>query len=143
MFEKLIKVNFVIYFMPFLRRAQEFLANQGSLSNHKYRDIMVETVDYLLKNAVGVNNAVSTDSIISHLRSRGFNISREEWQINVLGVLREHGIFIGSKRGVGMFLIASEDDAREAHNSILDRVLVECERLKILRELIKEAGWKL
>lgn len=132
-----------MYFVSFLRRAQEFLVNQGRLSNHKYRDVMVETIDYLLRNAVGVNNAVSTDSIISHLKSKGFEISREEWQINVLGVLREHGIFIGSKRGVGMFLIASEDDAREAHNSILDRILVECERLRILRELIKEAGWRL
>ena len=127
--------------MYFVKKAKKFISDQQELANNRYREVMVETVKFLLDRAVGIDNAVATNEIISHLRNKGFDISREEWQIHVLGPLREHGIFIGSKRGIGMFIISSKEDAKAAHDSILDRILVECQRLKILRELIREAGW--
>ena len=127
--------------MYFVKKAKKFISDQQELANNRYREVMVETVKFLLDRAVGIDNAVATNEIISHLRNKGFDISREEWQIHVLGPLREHGIFIGSKRGIGMFIINSKEDAKAAHDSILDRILVECQRLKILRELIREAGW--
>jgi hypothetical protein len=102
---------------------------------------MRDTVEYLLSNAVGIRNAVSTDNIIAYLRRRGHRIYREEWQINVLGPLRDNGIFIGSKVGTGMFIIETIDDAREVVASIEHRINVEQSRLKILREIAHQSGW--
>ncbi len=40
---------------------------------------MIETVDFLLKNAIGIENAISTDSIIRHLTTKGYEIKKEDW----------------------------------------------------------------
>lgn len=99
------------------------------------------TVDYLLKNSIGIKNATSTDKIIRHLNSLGYNISKETWQINVLGPLRDNGIFIASKPSKGMFLIETEQDASESVKSMEHRIDVEENRLKILRGIASNAGW--
>lgn len=127
--------------MTFVTIAQNFLNNPGSLKSHPYYSAMRDTVEYLLSNAVGIRNAVSTDNIIAYLRRRGHRIYREEWQINVLGPLRDNGIFIGSKVGTGMFIIETIDDAREVVASIEHRINVEQSRLKILREIAHQSGW--
>ena len=103
------------------------------------------TVRFLLDNAVGLDNAISTTKIISHLNSKGYKIKREDWQINILGPLRDNGIFIGSKRGgrnAGMYIIASKEDAIITHASIYDRVLIERKRQFKLEDLMDELGWE-
>jgi hypothetical protein len=128
--------------MSFITDAQEFVKDQGDLSGSKYRDEMKETVQYLLDHAIGVKNAVATSKIIDHLHSKGHMISREAWQIEVLGKLREYGIFIASSRGrSGMFLINNENDATVAYNSIYNRINVQQHRLNILEQLMKDQGW--
>lgn len=102
---------------------------------------MRDTVQYLSNNAVDLRNAVSTDNIIAHLRGLGHNIYREEWQINVLGPLRENEIFIGSKVGKGIFIIQTIDDAREVVASMEHRINVETRRLQILRQIATQGGW--
>jgi hypothetical protein len=130
--------------MSFVATAKDFLEDQGDLSTNKYRGEMVETVQYLLDHAVGVRNAISTGKIIDHLHSKGYAISREAWQIDVLGKLREYGVFVASSRGrSGMFLISNESDAMVAYNSIYNRISVQQHRLNILEQLMKDEGWEI
>lgn len=127
--------------MPFLSKARNFLTNPGTLRAHKYYPIMRDTVEYLLNNAVGIRNAVSTDRIIDYLRNRGHKIYREEWQINVLGPLRDNGVFIASKPATGMFIIETINDAREVIASMEHRITVETTRLQILKRIARQGGW--
>lgn len=129
--------------MPFLRNARNFMTNPGILGTHPYYSIMRDTVEYLLNNAVGISNAISTDRIIDYLRSRGHTIYREEWQINVLGPLRDNGVFIASKPAVGMFIIETINDAREVVASMEHRINVETRRLQILRQIASQGGWNI
>lgn len=127
--------------MPFLSKARNFLTNPRTLRTHSYYPIMRDTMEYLLNNAVGIRNAVSTDRIINYLRSRGHKIYREEWQINVLGPLRDNGVFIASKPAVGMFIIETINDAREVIASMEHRIAVERKRLGILKRIARQGGW--
>jgi hypothetical protein len=129
--------------MPFLLRAHNFMTNPGTLKAHKYYPIMKDTVDYLLNNAIVINNAISTDKIIDHLNKKGHRIHRENWQINVLGPLRDNGIFIASKPAVGMFFIKTIQDAKETVKSMEHRIHVETDRLKILRKIASQGGWNI
>lgn len=128
--------------MSFVQAARNFLSNPSQEArNHSRFGEMQETLRFMLNNAVGVDNAISTNDIIQHLRNQGYSIGREDWQIEVLGWLREHGVFIGSKRGVGMFIIENEEDAREVHESINSRIEVEEQRLRELENLMQQKGW--
>jgi hypothetical protein len=129
--------------MPFLSKARNFLTSPGTLSTHQYYQVMRDTVEYLLNKAVGMSNAISTDRIIDHLRSKGHKIYREEWQINVLGPLRDNGVFIASKPAVGMFIIKTINDAREVVASMEHRIDVETRRLQILRQIASQGGWNI
>lgn len=129
--------------MPFVIKARNFLTNPGILGTHPYYSIMRDTVEYMLNNAVGISNVVSTDRIIDHLRSKGHTIYREKWQINVLGPLRDNGVFIASKPGVGMFIIKTINDATKAVASMEHRIDVETKRLQILRKIAAQGGWNI
>lgn len=130
--------------MPFIAHAEHFLKDQGSLSTHKKRGEMIETVNFMLQNAVGVDNAIATQKIVEHLKKEGYDIrNKEDWQILVLGPLRKNGIFIGSKRGKGMFLIRSESDAQVVKNQIVNRISEESERLQLLMGMVSKVGWNL
>lgn len=128
--------------MRFTDRYKKFLKDQGKLKDAKHVAVMIETISFLLDNAVGVGNAVSTNQIMKHLNSQGYKLSKETWQIHVLGPLRDQGIYIGSKRGTsGMFLIKDKEDAIATRTSIYNRMLVEQRRKKKLEKLMDEMGW--
>lgn len=128
--------------MQFTDRYKKFLEDQGKLKDAKYVAVMIETISFLLKNAVGVENAISTKQIMKHLNSEGYKLSKETWQIHVLGPLRDQGIYIGSKRGTsGMFLIKDKEDAIATRTSIYNRMIVEQRRKKKLEKLMDEMGW--
>lgn len=59
--------------MTFLEKANYFLEEQGKLKNNKKCGMMIETVKFLLDNAVGIDHAISTTKIITHLNSKGYN----------------------------------------------------------------------
>ena len=59
--------------MSFIDKAEIFLTNQGSLANDPNKDLIVDTIAYLLENARGFSNRKSTDVIIAHLRSLGYD----------------------------------------------------------------------
>ncbi|MFA5237300.1 MAG: hypothetical protein WC362_05530 [Methanoregula sp.] len=128
--------------MQFITIYKKFLHDQGKLKDSKYSPVMVETISFLLDNAIGLDNAIPTDKIIIHLQSKGYKIKKETWQIRVLGPLRDNGIYIGSKRGTsGMFLIKTKDDALATRTSIYNRMLVEQRRKKKLEKIMDNLGW--
>lgn len=130
--------------MPFIARANAFLEDAGDLAKNKRLPIMQETVRYMLKNAVGIDNAKSTEKIVEHLQEKGLPmINTRDWQINILGPLRENGIFIGSKRAKGMFLIKDENDAKVAISQIQSRIDKQNYRLSILKDMCRKAGFKI
>ena len=130
--------------MPFVDRAQAFLNNAGPLANHKRLPEMRETISFMLEKAIGIRNAISTQNIVDHLQNEGHNTaSREDWQIGVLGPLRKNGIFIGSKRAKGMFIIKDQSDAKVVISQIEDRVHEETERLQILKRMVYDVGWEI
>ena len=129
--------------MLFITKARNFLSNPGSLRSHRYYPAMRDTVEYLLQNAIGIRKAISTDRIVAYLRDRGYRIYREEWEINVLGTLRDNGILIGSKVGKGMFMIETIDDARQVKASMEHRISVETRRLQTLIQVASQGGWVL
>lgn len=129
--------------MPFIRAARDFLNNPNRHENHPHYTVMRDTIDFLLNNAIGLSNAVPTRRIIEHLNNLGHEIHREKWQVEILGYLRENGVFIGSKVGLGIFLIENRNDALEAYHSIQRRVRTERRRLSILEDLIGQAGWNI
>jgi hypothetical protein len=130
--------------MPFVKAAKDFLTNPGALVSHGNLRIMQDTVRFLLDNRhIGRQKSVATDTIIKHLQSQKHNIHRERWQTDVLGPMKENGIFIGSIIGLGIFIIKDEDDARSVHRSHLRRIQVETRRMKELERLAKQHGWKL
>lgn len=128
--------------MPFVKKAQLFLEDQGTLTDTKNVGLMVATVRFLLNNAVGLENAKSTNAIINHLKEQGFLVQRSQWEISILGVLRDHGIFIGSHRNKGMYIINSELEARKVYSSYKKRILKEMQRMELLKKIMKSEGWK-
>jgi len=130
--------------MPFVTRAKQFLENPGVLATHKKLPEMKETVRYMLENAVGLGNAVSTKQIVEHLKRKGCRLENErDWQINVLGPLRRDGIFIASKRATGMFIIKDQSDAQVAISQIIKRIDEETKRLQILKKMVTDVGWRI
>ena len=129
----------------FLKDVENFIKNPGRHSQQESYPIMKDTLEYMLyqAKAVGVKNAVATDKIISHLKAKGHKIHKSKWQVEILGYLRDNEIFIGSKNGVGMFLIDTEEDAKETYSFIVERISKHQQRKKILEKKAKEAGYNL
>ncbi len=129
---------------PFVDRASAFLKDAGDLSKNKRLPAMQETVRYMLKNAVGIDHAKSTEKIVEHLQEKGYSvINVRDWQINILGPLRENGIFIGSKRAKGMFIIKDGNDAKIAIEQIQTRIDKQSYRMNILKEMCRKAGFNI
>jgi len=129
---------------PFVVIARQFLENPGKLKDHKKLPEMKETVRYMLDHAVGIDHAVSTKTIVEHLKNKGFHVADErDWQITVLGPLRENGIFVASKRAKGMFLIKNDNDAKIAISQIQTRIDTQTDRLNILKSECRKFGLKI
>lgn len=128
--------------MPFVQRARDFLENQGSLTDHKNVNYMVETVRFLINNAVGLENAKSTEKILQYLKKSGLEINRSRWEIDILGELRDNGVFIGSHRTKGMYIINSENEAKKVYLGYKKRIFKEIERMEFLRAIMLNAGWR-
>jgi hypothetical protein len=128
--------------MPFVTAARQFLEDPGELASDANLDIMNDSVSYLLANAVGLDNAKATDDIIAFINSQGYDINRPSWQINVLGKLREEGVFIASDRIKGIYLINSKDEAERFYLQYGRRIAKQKFRLDTLRLLIDSATWE-
>ena len=128
--------------MPFVAAARQFLEDPGELSEDKDIDIMNDTISFLLGNAIGLENAKSTDTIVRFLNEQGYDINRHYWEINILGKLREEGVFIASNRSKGMYILNSEDEAERFYHQYATRASIQNTRLAWLRTLIDTARWE-
>jgi hypothetical protein len=114
--------------------AQFLKAPPVKLAKHKHLDAMRETIAFMLDKAVGAKNAIPTSAIVSHLERLDFDMSAQKWQVEVMGPLRDNGIFIGGGPGNrGMFLIDTAADADVALRATERRITTEARRLRILR----------
>jgi hypothetical protein len=84
--------------MPFLREAVDRL-NAGNLS-----PVLHVTLEYLLEHGHGRENPVPTETILTHLRTAGHEMSLNHFQTTYLSETRIGRIFIGSGPR-GLFLI--------------------------------------
>jgi len=128
--------------MPFVAAARQFLEDPGELSEDRDLEIMNDTVTYLLGNAIGLENAKSTDTIVKFLNDQGYDINRPYWEIGILGKLREEGVFIASNRSKGMYILNSEDEAERFYHQYATRAAIQNNRLAWLRTLIDTARWE-
>lgn len=121
----------------------DFLKNPPTELKAKPRyDEMRETIAFMIHKGRGRANSVSTREIVDHLRSLDYDISIQGWQVNVLGPLRDAGVYIGSERGkTGMFLIADKADADATKAAQEQRIGVEKSRLSVLEKIMRQNGW--
>lgn len=129
-------------FMPFIEAARNFLEDPGELAGDDKLDMMNDTVNFLLGNAIGLENAIPTDLIIKFLNEQGYEINRHQWEIAVLGKLREEGIFIASHRTKGMYLLKTRDEADRFYLQYAKRIAKQNFRLNFLRALIDSGNWE-
>jgi hypothetical protein len=117
---------------------QQFLDSKShALRSHRRYDAMRETVAFMLENAVGAQNAVSTERIVAHLQGADYDLTAPQWQVEVLGPLRDNGVFIcGGRGGVGMFLVDSAADGQKALAAMKNRVATENRRLRVLEAML-------
>lgn len=128
--------------MPFVEAARNFLEDPGELAEDENLEMMNDTVGFLLENAIGLENAKPTDTIIEFLNEQGHEINRHQWEIAVLGRLREEGIFIASHRTKGMYLIRTRDEGDRFYLQYARRIAKQNFRLNFLRALIDSSQWE-
>jgi hypothetical protein len=90
---------------------------------------------------VGLENAKNTDVIVRFLNDRGYEISRGKWEIDVMGKLRDEGVFIASHKTKGMYLIQTREEAEKFYLQYANRITKQNARLEFLRMLIDYADW--
>jgi len=140
---------------PWVQRANKFINNS---SNPREQ---VEAVRFLLQNGhCGISNRTSIENI---LRNQKINLTREEFQNNILTDLKKEGIvatllYSGPKGGV--FIPCDVSEIREVAKQVLERIVQELRNLEkidsdgfhlLLGFIIKETkhekfitiGWKL
>ena len=122
--------------MPFLHAAQQAVADPATP-----REIRL-TLEYLLANAVGRNNAHPMDDVLGHLFANGIQIGPSKFQTTILAESREGQIFIGAGQR-GYFLIETEEDARATLRFYESRIASELRRIANLRALSAIEGWNL
>lgn len=133
---------------PWIQRANRFISNSSNPQEQ------IETVRFLLQNShCGISNRTSIKSILNHLRNRGINLNREEFQNTVLTELKRAGIvatLVYSGRQGGVFIPCDASEIREVATQVLDRITQELRNLEgtatqtqiehiisILRELVE------
>jgi hypothetical protein len=122
--------------MSFLPAVRQQIAVRG------LRDPVRATLEYLLNNAVGRHNAVTLDSIVTHLQGAGFNMTSTGFQQSVLAASRSADYFIGSGHS-GYFLIDNIGDAQEMRDFYETRIRAETQNLDNLRTQAVAVGWQI
>lgn len=91
------------------------------------------TLEYLLANGVGRNNAVPVTAIIFHLQDNGVKMTAKTFQQTILADSRKDGsYFIGSSRQ-GYYLIAHPVDYQEMATFYRKRIAAEQHHLNTLQ----------
>ena len=121
--------------MPFLNDVRQTIRNLPA------NDPLRRTLEFLLQNAVGKNNAVPFAQIDRHLRRHNIVMSMQTFQHTVLHSTRVGTIFIASFNR-GYFLIQDPDDAITMRDWYRNRIRSEARNLVNLRRLARQQGWR-
>lgn len=121
---------------PWVQRANDYIQNATSSNANTI------TVQFLLNGGYcGARNRVAIAAILEHLSQNNYNMSREEFQNNILTELKRQGIvatFIYPGPQGGVFIPCSEYDIREVCRQVLSRV---CSELLNLEGLTVETDF--
>jgi hypothetical protein len=120
--------------MPFLPDARTAAADSATP-----REVRL-TLDYLIQNAIGRNNARPLADVLRHLASHGIHMSGPQFQTTILADTRVGDIFIGSGSH-GYFLIDNSADAQAALQFYESRIRSELARINHLKQLAASRGW--
>ena len=121
--------------MPFLKAAR------AEVQRLRPRDPKRIVLEYLLANAVSVQNAKSWPVIRAHLMRRRIEMSREQFQQTILAETRAGEIFIGSNDhgpNRGYYLIQDRGDAGTMREFYRRRIAAEEQNLANLERLMGE-----
>lgn len=125
---------------PWIDRARRFIEEHSNNIDYLAH---IETLQLLLRNHRGINNTISENEIVEHLRDRGIQIdnreiNRENFQQRVLVELKREGI-VGTliypgPRG-GVFIPCNEEEVRQVARQVLTRIRQEVTNLSgLVRE---------
>lgn len=124
--------------MAFLQSAQRAVADPATPAAVRL------TLEFLLANAVGRNNAIPLHVILDYLADNGHSMSGPGFQTTILSQCRVGNglgeIFIGSGPR-GYFLIAGPDDARVMLDFYGSRIASETERVAHIHRLMQQENW--
>ncbi len=96
-------------------------------------------LEFMLKHAVGIQNAKSWRMLSDELEDHAIHMTREQFQQTILKSTREGDIFIGSNDhgpGRGYFLIQDKGDASTMQDFYEKRIAAEEAHLTNLKRLI-------
>jgi hypothetical protein len=120
--------------MPFITAAKRRVADGPA-------DSVSATLEFLLQNAVGRDNAISTRNVMNHLETLNFVFtSVPQFQQTVLRETRVNDYYIAANRS-GLFLIETQEDAQEAYNFINNRIQSELRNLGNIERIASAGGW--
>jgi len=113
---------------PWVRNAESFVNDPNNPKEQ------VETVKFLLEHGhCGINNRTRIKDILNYLESRGFKLSREQFQNRILTELKRKGIvaslvYPGPQGGI--FIPCNESEIQEVAKQVFDRVWQELRNLE-------------
>ena len=117
-------------------------AVQREINSRRPNDPVRLTLEFLLANAIGRQNAIPLPTIVAQLRAQCVNLTETGFQQTVLAESRDRDYFIGSGRR-GYFLIDTQQDAEEMRDFYEERIRAEQQNLDNLMRQASAVGWNI
>lgn len=111
---------------PWVRRANQFLRNNRANPGYSAH---IATIEFLLSDDdghCGINHRTPIESIRGHLNDQDIEMSREEFQNQVLTELKRQGIvatLVYPGRNGGVFIPCSQGEVRQVVKQVIRRVV--------------------
>jgi len=116
---------------PWVQRANQFLNNNRGNDEYNAR---ATTIEFLLQNGhCGIDYRTTIEAILQSLSQRDIQMSREEFQNQVLTELKRKSIvatlvYPGPQGGV--FIPCNKDEVRQVAGQVIERVIQELTNLE-------------
>lgn len=116
---------------PWVQRANQFLTQNRGNANYSAH---IAAIEFLLQNGhCGINYRTSIESILQFLNQQNIQMSREEFQNQVLTELKRQGIvstlvYPGPQGGV--FIPCDQNEGRQVAEQVIGRVIQELTNLE-------------
>jgi len=116
---------------PWVQRANQFLTNNRGNANYNAH---IAAIEFLLQNGhCGIDYRTSIGTILQHLSQQNIQMSREEFQNQVLTEFKRQGIvatlvYPGPQGGV--FIPCDQNEVRQVAEQVIGRVIQELTNLE-------------